>query len=130
MIVEHGCDDHSELDDSCDPQRLAFAQLSASIGERTQLLEKSRGGRGDGEQLSAAWLLPVRVKKGETLSLSQRYRVPAVESGEQGYGVSYLLRMEQAVGAHHDQSQHSGVQLSGRGAGGDRAQESTCGVAR
>jgi hypothetical protein len=91
MIVEHGCGDQSELDDRCDPQRLAFPQLSASIGERTQVLEKIRGGRSQGDQ-PAAWLLPVHVKKGEPLSLEQRYRVPAVESGERGYGISYLLR--------------------------------------
>lgn len=87
-LVEHPCDDHSELDESCDPQRLAFAPLTASIGERVQPLEKSRPA-GDAP---GAWLLPVKLKKGEPLAVEQRYRVPAVESGERGYGVAYLLR--------------------------------------
>ena len=90
-IVEHACDDHSELDDSCDPQRLAFGSLSASIGERNTVMERTRPARGDAEQ-APAWLLPVHVKKGEPVSVEQRYRVPAVESGERGYGVAYLLR--------------------------------------
>ena len=88
-IVEHPCDDSSELDESCDPQRLTFPALSASVGERAQALERSRGA---GAGQPPAWLMPVRVKKGEPLSLEQRYRVPAVEAAERGYGVAYLLR--------------------------------------
>ena len=59
------------------------------MGERAQALEHRRAA---GEGQPAAWVLPVRVKKGEPLSVELRYRVPAVESGEQGYGIAYLLR--------------------------------------
>lgn len=91
-MLEHPCDDRSELDDSCDPQRLGFAPLTATLGERGERAQALERRRGAGDAQPPGWLLPVRVKKGETLSVELRYRVPAVESGEQGYGIAYLLR--------------------------------------
>jgi hypothetical protein len=91
-IPEYGCAAESEFEDACDEARSSFAALDVNVDGRTQALKKLPAKPSSEQDPSALWTLPLRFDKTGSHVLEQHYRVPAGESGEGGFSVTYLLR--------------------------------------
>jgi hypothetical protein len=91
-IPEYGCAAESEFEDGCDETRSSFAALDVSVDGRELALKKTPGKPRTEQDPTALWSLPLRFDAGAAHVLEQHYRVPAGESGEGGFSVSYVLR--------------------------------------
>ena len=91
-IPEYGCAAESEFEDGCDETRSSFAALDVSVDGRAHALKRTPGKPGTERDPTALWTLPLHFDKDAVHVLDQQYRVPAGESGEGGFSVSYLLR--------------------------------------
>jgi hypothetical protein len=91
-IPEFSCDGENEFEDACDPAHAGFEHVSARVRDREIALRRSRAPSDSLVPAQNVWTLPLRANAGELVSIEQRYRVPAGESGEGGFSASYLMR--------------------------------------